>query len=170
MKKYWVPIWLPGPHFENCYFRIWLLYVHFTKRNRLEKLPEVTHSEIAVRWLIDGGSKVLLLVSPLSPLLPSAAQSFCACLIWVSYIWIYNIIYINTMPYYIYMTINNSVDKWFLARTSGFSTLLSPPMSSSSQFVLTCNFSWFLKVSCLFVCFSFCFTVSFVLLACYSHS
>ena len=28
---YWVSIWLPGPHFENCYFRIWFLHVHFVK-------------------------------------------------------------------------------------------------------------------------------------------
>ena len=28
---YWVSIWLPGPHFENCYFGIWFLHVHFVK-------------------------------------------------------------------------------------------------------------------------------------------
>ena len=79
------------------------------------------------------------------------------------------------MPYYmyiyIYMTINNSVDKMFLARTSGYSY----SSLTSCVFLLTvCLDLYFFLVlkgqlTCLFV-FSFCFTVSFVLLATDVHT
>ena len=69
------------------------------------------------------------------------------------------------------MTINNSVDKRFLARTSGYSY----SSLTSCVFLLTvCLDLYFFLVlkgqlTCLFV-FSFCFTVSFVLLATDVHT
>ena len=104
-----------------------------------------------------------------SPLPPSAARSFCTCLIWVSYIWICNII--STQRHTIYMRQLITVQMNGTGRTRGS----SHSSLTSSVFLLTAclDLSFFLalkgQLTCLFI-LSFGFTVSLVLLATEGHT